>query len=64
MFFCAFESGEEVVVADYFDIELPPRGPRQGLALRSLYWKGHYCCSVAELAGMFLYTLFTCSVVL
>jgi methylenetetrahydrofolate dehydrogenase (NAD+) len=42
------------------DIELPPRGPRQGLALRSLYWKGHHCRPVAELAGMFhLYIPFT-----
>lgn len=58
VFFCAFESGEEVV-ADCFDIELPPRGPRQGLALRSLYWKGHHCCSAAELAGMFHLILYS-----
>lgn len=60
--FIALSFDEDVVVADYSDIELPPRGPRQGLALCSLYWKGHHCRPVAEPAGMF-HPLFTCSVV-
>lgn len=57
--FIALSFDEDVVVADYSDIELPPRGPRQGLALCSLYWKGHHCRPVAEPAGMF-HPLFTC----
>jgi methylenetetrahydrofolate dehydrogenase (NAD+) len=33
--------------------ELPLRGPRQGLSLRSLHRKGHHCCPAAQPAGKY-----------